>query len=238
MSFLFPKATLQHPLQTPKRDPDGAWDFFDGALKTWAVPNEGNPNSFTSRQVFKQSNPHTGNGRASTATRMLSFVWYTTRKRPTERHGPFSTAPYHWHIYQTERFDVQSGVLCYDLNGEQGKLRAGESVTIPPYHYHTFWSDPEAGVDLDVHITVSGGPNAGFDDTFIHNFYGYLSSVVMQGKAPNLFQMLAFLDHADVVLVDFPLWTGRLANILLGRWLGRGLGGYQVEYKEFSEKSD
>lgn len=110
-------------------------------------------------------------------------------------------------------------------------------MTIPPYHYHTFWSDPASGVDLDVHITVSGGPNAGFDDTFIHNFYGYLSSAVMQGKAPNPFQMLSFLDHADVVLV-FPLWTGRLANIILGRWLGRSLGGYQVEYKEFSEKSD
>ncbi|KIK68942.1 hypothetical protein GYMLUDRAFT_34965 [Collybiopsis luxurians FD-317 M1] len=209
MSFLFPK----HPLQTPKRDPDGAWNFFDGALKTWAVRSEGN--SFTSRQIFKHSNPHTGNGRASTAT-----------------------PPYHWHIYQTERFDVQSGVLCYDLDGKQGKLHAGETVTIPPYHYHTFWSDPESGVDLDVHITVSGGPNPGFDDTFVHNFYGYLSSAVMQGKTPNLFQMLAFLDHADVVLVDFPLWTGRLANIVLGRWLGRGLGGYQVEYREFGEKSD
>ncbi|KAJ3934849.1 MAG: hypothetical protein NXY57DRAFT_603618 [Lentinula lateritia] len=208
MSFLFPK----HPLQTPKRDPDGAWNFFDGALKTWAVKSDGN--SFTSRQIFKYGNPHTGVGRKSTAT-----------------------PPYHWHIYQTERFDVHSGVLCYDLDGKEGKLVGGESVTIPPHHYHTFWLDPESGVDLDVHITVSGGPNAGFDDTFIHNFYGYLSSCVMQNHSPSPFQMLAFLDHADVVLVDFPLWTGRLANIVLGRWLGRGLGGYQVEYKEFDEKT-
>jgi len=209
VSFLFPKVDLQQP----RRDPDGAWNFFDGALRTWFVQSD--EHSFTSRQVFKHSNPHTGVGRSSTAT-----------------------PPYHWHLYQTERFDVQSGVLCYLLNGKEGKLLAGESVTIPPYQYHTFWSDPESGVDLDVHITVSGGPNAGFDDTFIHNFYGYLSSAVMQGKSPNLFQMLAFLDHADVVLVDFPLWTGRLANIVLGRWIGRGLGGLEVEYKEFSEKSD
>ena len=59
----------------------------------------------------------------------------------------------------------------------------------------------------------------------------------MQGLPPNLFQMLAFLDHADVVLVDFPLWSGRLANILLGRWIGKNIGGYQVEYKEFDPKS-
>jgi len=77
-----------------------------------------------------------------------------------------------------------------------------------------------------------------FDETFIHNFYGYLSSAIMQGHAPNLFQMLAFLDSADVVLVDFPLWTGRLANVVLGRWIGRGFAGYKVEYKEFSEDSE
>lgn len=67
----------------------------------------------------------------------------------------------------------------------------------------------------------------------MHNFYGYLSSVTMQGLAPSPFQMLAFLDAADVVLVDFPLGTGRLANVVIGRWIGRWLGGYEVEYKVF-----
>ncbi|KAF9268757.1 hypothetical protein L218DRAFT_970031 [Marasmius fiardii PR-910] len=202
MSFLF-----------PKRDPDGAWNFFDGALKSYFIQSDGN--SFTSRQIFKHSNPHTGVGRSSTAT-----------------------PPYHWHIYQTETFDVKSGTLCYDIDGKLGKLQAGATVSIPPYRYHTFWNDPDAKADLDVHITVTGGPNKGFDDVFIHNFYGYLSSAVMQGQSPNLFQMLAFMDHADVVLVDFPLWTGRLANVVLGRWIGRGLGGYGIEYKEFSEHTE
>lgn len=56
----------------------------------------------------------------------------------------------------------------------------------------------------------------------------------MQGRAPNLFQMLAFLDHADVVLVDFPFGMGKLANVVLGRWIGRKIGGYEVEYKIFA----
>ncbi|KAJ7575811.1 hypothetical protein C8J56DRAFT_974663 [Mycena floridula] len=224
MSFLFPK----HPLQPPKIDEEGAWNFFDGALRTFFVSSDAT--SFTSRQIFKHSNPHTGNGRASTATRTFPFWLVVTAT------SLVIPAPYHWHIYQTETFHVQSGVLCYDLDGKEGKLTAGEKCTILPHQYHTFWSDPDAGVDLDVHITVSGGPNSGFDDTFIHNFYGYLSSVTMQGLKPNLFQMLAFLDHADVVLVDFPLWSGRLANVFLGRWIGRGLGGYDVEYKVFDGK--
>ncbi|KAI3609476.1 hypothetical protein WG66_001165 [Moniliophthora roreri] len=132
----------------------------------------------------------------------------------------------------------KSGTLCYDLDGEIGKLQAGETATILPGRYHTFWPDPDVKADLDVHITVSGGPNKGLDDVFLVNFYGYLSSVTMRGESPNPLQMFAFLDHADVVLADFPLQTGRLANIILGRWIGRGLAGYQVEYKEFSEDSE
>jgi mannose-6-phosphate isomerase-like protein (cupin superfamily) len=208
MSFLFTKV----PLKTPKRDADGAWSYFDGALKTWALKSTDN-NSTSSRQVFKYSSPHTGAGRASTAT-----------------------PPYHWHLHQTERFEVQSGVLCYDIDGKEGKLHQGQSATVLPGHSHTFWLDPESKQDLDVHVTVS--PKVGFNDPFIHNFYGYLSSVTMQGQKPSLFQMLAFLDNADVVLSDFPLGTGRIANVVLGRWLGRGLLGYKVEYKEFNSESD
>ncbi|KAF9030100.1 hypothetical protein BDZ89DRAFT_1038109 [Hymenopellis radicata] len=162
----------------------GGWHFFDGALKTYFIGADGKGN-FTSRQIFTANNPHTGAGRKSTAT-----------------------PPYHWHIHQTETFDVKSGD---DLDGTLGKLTAGETVTIAPGRYHTFWSDPDSGVDLDVHIS---------------------------GLAPNLFQMLAFMDYADVVLVDFPLWTGRLANLVIGRWIGRGIGGYDVEYKVFDEKKD
>lgn len=162
------------------------------------------------------------------------------------------------------------GVLCYLLDGKEGKLKAGESTVIPPRHLHTvcllteplvasslqlpsaqFWSDPESGVDLDVNITVRDGPNHGyvyysppfltilvtrcrFDESFVRNFYGYLSSVTMQGLSPNPLQMLAFMDGADVVLV-FPLNIGRLLNVVLGRWFGRWLAGYQTEYKEFAE---
>jgi hypothetical protein len=57
----------KHPLQPPKIDDDGAWNFFDGALKTYFVST--NNGKFTSRQIFKHSNPHTGAGRNSTATR-------------------------------------------------------------------------------------------------------------------------------------------------------------------------
>ena len=124
------------PLQRPKVTDDGTWHFFDGALQTWKVSEEGN--SFTSGQRFQAKSPHTGVGRTSTAT-----------------------PPYHIHLYQTETFDVREGSLCYLINGKQGRLRAGQKVDIPPYRPHTFWNDPETGQDLVVHITVRGGDNPG-----------------------------------------------------------------------------
>ena len=55
-------------------------------------------------------------------------------------------------------------------------------------------------------VTLSTGGSSlnvphSFDEDFVRNFYGYLSSQTMAGKAPNPFQMLRFLDAADVILV-------------------------------------
>lgn len=100
-------------LKRPQISPDGVWTFFDGDFKTYPVENS-RPGSFTSGQIFKAGSPHTGVGRSSTAT-----------------------PPYHYHLYQTETFDVKDGVLCYLIDGKSGKLRAGDKVSIPPYRPHT-----------------------------------------------------------------------------------------------------
>jgi hypothetical protein len=95
---------------------------------------------------------------------------------------------------------------------------------------------------------VRGGPNPGFDEDFVHNFYGYLSARTMAGKPPNPFQMLRFLDDADVILVPpvpfAGLWRafgllwplGRSINLLFGRIIGGWLLGYPTRYKEFDDK--
>ncbi|ORY35305.1 hypothetical protein BCR39DRAFT_508673 [Naematelia encephala] len=206
LSFLAPSlGPFQRPIVDHK---DGSWTFFGGDFKTWAV--SGDEDHFKSRQIFKANSPHTGAGRGSTAT-----------------------PPYHMHPYQIETFEVLSGTLCYCIDGKLGKLESGKSVVIPKYQPHTFWNDPSTGTDLDVYITVRGGENPGFDETFVHNFYGYLSSVTMAGKKPNPLQMLRFLDHANVILADPPYLVGRMLNLLLGRWLGGYIFGYKTEYGTF-----
>lgn len=100
------------PVQRPQVSSEGVWNFFDGDLKTYPVKSS--PGSFTSGQIFKAGSPHAGVGRSSTAT-----------------------PPYHYHLYQTETFDVKSGVLCYLIDGKTGKLHPGQKTSIPPYRPHT-----------------------------------------------------------------------------------------------------
>ncbi|KAM0788919.1 hypothetical protein ACM66B_002998 [Microbotryomycetes sp. NB124-2] len=123
-------------------------------------------------------------------------------------------------------------MLGYIIDGKQGTLQAGQKVQIPPFKNHTFWNASDSE-ELDVHITVRGGENPGFDETFVRNFYGYLSSVTMQGKSPSLFQMLVFLYNADVVLAEMPF--ARVANYVLGHLVGEKLLGLKPHYKEFEE---
>jgi hypothetical protein len=60
-----------------------------------------------------------------------------------------------------------------------------------------FWSDPASGVDLDVNITVRGGPNPGFDETFVRNFYGYLLNFLARDDVTHLAQIPIILHYAE-----------------------------------------
>ncbi len=64
----------------------------------------------------------------------------------------------------------QKGRLCYFVNGREGKLEAGQKYVSKAGEWHTFWNDPTTGEDMEVHITVRGGDNPGFDEIFVHNF--------------------------------------------------------------------
>ncbi|GAA5825277.1 hypothetical protein JCM11251_006915 [Rhodosporidiobolus azoricus] len=208
LSFLASKPALSRPNTTE----DGGRAYFGGAMVLWS--EETPEGRFVSRHLFKGDSPHTNKGKESIAT-----------------------PPLHYHIYQTETLEVLSGKMCYILSGKEDVAKKGDKIVLPPgpENAHTFWRSTEDDEDLMMAATVSGGPNEGFCDEFISNFYGYLSSVTMAGQSPSLFQMLHFLDDADVVLADPPFGLGRVLNVVLGRWLG-SLLGYKTRYAEFDQK--
>ncbi|WVR08523.1 hypothetical protein IAU60_005578 [Kwoniella sp. DSM 27419] len=204
LSFLVPHSTLT----SPRKEADGAWAFFGGDLKIYSVSNDGH--QYTSRQVFKANSAHAGKGRKSIAT-----------------------PPLHYHLYQSETFEVNAGRMVYVLDGKEGTLDPGQTVTVPPLRSHTFWSDESGNEDLDVTITVRGGPNPGFDESFVHNFYGYLSSKVMAGELANPLQIFRFLYSADVVVAEVPFGLGRVLNWFFGLVVGEYLLGFKAHYKVF-----
>jgi mannose-6-phosphate isomerase-like protein (cupin superfamily) len=78
------------------------------------------------------------------------------------------TPPLHWHMDQTETFEVLQGVMGYIFNGTLKQLTAGQSVTIVPYTLHTFWNAGD--IDLKTRITVKP---AGRCEAIFENLMGY-----------------------------------------------------------------
>lgn len=120
--------------------------------------------------------------------------------------------------------------MHYLLDGKESFIEPGQKVVIPPGVPHTFWCDGKDGKDLEVLITVRGGPNPGFDGHFVRNFYGFLHSNALQGQKPNLIHAMAYMYDADVVIQDFPLGTGKAANYVMGLFLGKWIAGYSTKH--------
>lgn len=121
--------------------------------------------------------------------------------------------------------------MHYLLDGKENTLKPGNTVNIPPGVPHTFWCEEADGEDLEVLITVRGGPNPGFDGHFVRNFYGFLHSNALQGQTPNLLHAMAYMYDSDVVIQDFPVQTGRAANYALGLFMGKLIGGYSTKHE-------
>jgi hypothetical protein len=121
--------------------------------------------------------------------------------------------------------------MHYLLDGKQNTLKPGHTVNIPPGVPHTFWCEEADGEDLEVLITVRGGPNPGFDGHFVRNFYGFLHSNALQGQTPNLLHAMAYMYDSDVIIQDFPVQTGRAANYALGLFMGKLVGGYSTKHE-------
>jgi len=200
MSFLFPQLKML-PLEPCE---DGGLAYFGGAFKTW--DQEWDKDHYTSRQIFDHTSRFTNSRQA------------------------IATPPYHWHIYQHETFDVISGTMHYLLDGKEGVLKPGEKVQIAPGRPHTFWCDGKDGEDMEVLITVRGGPNPGFDGSFVRNFYGFLHSNALQGRTPNFFHAMAYMYDSDVIIADIPLGAGHLANYVAGLGIGKYVAGYKTKH--------
>lgn len=153
--------------------------------------------------------------------------------------------PFHYHIYQTEYFNVRSGTGNFYRGSDPKPFQlsdapgASKTATIPAGQYHRFEnaSSTEDFV-LDIHLTPESYEN---EVKFFRNFFGYLDDCKKAKESPSLFQLLVFLHSADTPLaLPMPTeWLGRFASRAflivvanLGKW---GLG-YKDNYPEYYEE--
>jgi mannose-6-phosphate isomerase-like protein (cupin superfamily) len=189
------------------------------------------------------------NGLSSVTFRAPASQFIMTHRLPpvTPENGTtIIQPPFHYHIYQSEYFNLVSGsgnfycgtdpkpfVTLSDAPGEP------KTASIPAGRYHRFENASETeDLVLDIHLTPEDYEN---EQRFFRNFFGYLDDCKKAKTAPSLFQLLVFLHSADTPLALPALteWLGRIFSrvFLIGMaYWGKFVLGYRDNYPEYYEK--
>lgn len=153
--------------------------------------------------------------------------------------------PFHYHIYQSENFNLQSGSGYFYCGTSPKPIitlsdapGAPRTATIPAGRYHRFENASKTDdLVVDIHLTPESYEN---EQRFFRNFFGYLDDCKKAKKSPSFFQLLVFLHSADTPLA-LPLpteWLGRIVSrvflITVAYW-GKFVLGYKDNYAEYYE---
>lgn len=162
--------------------------------------------------------------------------------------GSMFNPPLHLHLFQTERFKCVKGTgIWYQPTHPDGEskhktvMRAGDPpIIMQAGLFHRF---ENASTDEDLVVDIGLDPesqNSEMEHRFFRNFFGYLEDCRAQGTGPSLFQLELFLWTVDgplAIPVPGPnwlkWWVSRGFMIVLGKWIGEYLLGYQTSYPEY-----
>jgi quercetin dioxygenase-like cupin family protein len=163
------------------------------------------------RIVFHQTSRET-NGEA---------VVFETFVKP---HGFVAAA--HIHPKQEERFEILSGVLGLNLDGEEIVADPGETLTVPAGTPHRFWN---AGDD-EVRFRCEVRPALQFERLLETMFALAADGKTNKKGMPNPLRLAVIARaHFDVVRLPFPPAFVQRVGLALGAPLGR-LVGYRPTY--------
>lgn len=172
---------------------------------------------------------------------------------PTDpKEGPsIIQPPFHYHIYQTEKFHVESGKanLYFGLDSAPSLVLSSAAgskrqATLGPCRYHRF-ENASATEDLKMNIQLDPEDYEN-EQRFFRNFFGYLSDCKTNKTEPSVFQLFVFLHSADTPLaIPLPNLPGaETVGVYLSRALLIGVAyfgtfvlGYQQSYPEYYDSS-
>ncbi|KAJ4178685.1 hypothetical protein NW767_014813 [Fusarium falciforme] len=164
---------------------------------------------------------------------------------PTSIHNGVSVIqpPFHFHVYQTETFTVQSGVGHFFRGIDphvwkilSAKPGAEKSATVGSCIYHRF---ENASKTENLVIDIGFDPdNYEEEQRFFRNFFGYLNDCKRIKKEPSFFQLIVFL-HSNNTPLALPapnhtlgIWM-RMVFMFFASFWGRWILGYRTTYSEY-----
>ncbi|KAI1470388.1 uncharacterized protein F4812DRAFT_417335 [Daldinia caldariorum] len=151
-----------------------------------------------------------------------------------------SGPPLHIHIRQTEYFQVQQGALAVVKNGKESVITKNDGIlVIAPGARHRFWAHSPVREDLVFKVWAEPQDlGHAFDESFLRNSLGYLRDCQQQGIEPSVFQMALLGWSSDTIFVTpsfwVPIWILKLAQYVIGHFIGGLLLGYKATYPEYS----
>ena len=132
----------------------------------------------------------------------------------------------HMHPYQTERFEIEAGLLGFRLDGTDVLVRPGEAVVVPPGSSHKFWNAGET----EARFVCEVRPALAFERLLETMFALANDGKTSRRGMPNPLRLAVIANaHFDDVRLPFPpAWLQR-AGLAFGAPVGRLLG-YAPEY--------
>ncbi|MBA3246118.1 MAG: cupin domain-containing protein [Actinobacteria bacterium] len=138
----------------------------------------------------------------------------------------------HLHPKQTERFEIESGVVAFKLDGKEIVARAGDTVIVPAGISHRFWNAGESEATFVCEVK----PALQFE-RLLETMFGLAADGKTNRKGmPNPLRLAVIANaHFEDVRLPFPPAWVQKAGLALGAPLGRLLG-YEAQYDGGAEE--
>lgn len=133
----------------------------------------------------------------------------------------------HMHLRQSERIMLLEGELTVVVNGVRQRLRAGESLLLPPRTRHSLDNTGTIEAVADVTFTP-----AGRTELFLRNIFGLARDGRTKANGDiSLLQAAILLPYCDIYRADIPLLVQKVLFATL-RPFSR-LAGYRAGYAQY-----
>jgi quercetin dioxygenase-like cupin family protein len=166
------------------------------------------------------------------------ITWLETSKDTNGRYllfdievGPKGFVPVkHFHPHQSETFEIYSGKLRVEVNGQTKVFGAGESNTVPKMQPHQWWnaSDTEP---VKMKVKIEPALNT---EVFFEQFFGLCNDgKTEKDGSPSFMQIMAMNNTYEIYMAGPPLIVQKIMGVVLGSIAS--LFGYKKYYPKYSE---